>query len=141
MSDKPDADSAGGRLPELDGLRAIAIILVLSFHVLLSAPIGCLRWMGEKGWVGVDVFFVLSGFLIGGILLDHRAASNYYRVFYLRRFLRIVPLYAVLVLPGLVVLTLGLQRHLGGHSLAAGSALSVWLCVFFVQNFGPKALV
>jgi peptidoglycan/LPS O-acetylase OafA/YrhL len=130
----PNAPSA--RLPELDGLRAIAVLLVLCAHLLCFMPIPWFALVVEKGWVGVDLFFVLSGFLIGGILLDNRPAENYYRVFYLRRFLRIVPLYAVLVFPGLLILSCGLQSHFSGHSLAGQSAVGAWLCVFFVQNFG-----
>jgi len=122
------------RLPELDGLRAMAILLVLLSHHLAYLPVASLRWFTEKGWVGVDLFFVLSGFLIGGILLDQRQSPNYYRVFYLRRFLRIAPLYLVLVVPGVLLLSCGLQSHLGGHSLASQSALSLWFCLFFVQN-------
>lgn len=131
------SSSSGGRLPELDGLRAIAVLLVLVAHHFCFVPVPWVQWVGEKGWVGVDLFFVLSGFLIGGILLDHRPATNYYRTFYLRRFLRIVPIYAVLVLPGLLILTLGLQRHLSGHLIAGQSAIGAWLCVFFVQNLSP----
>jgi peptidoglycan/LPS O-acetylase OafA/YrhL len=125
------------RLPELDGLRAMAILLVLVSHNLSHAPWPWLRWFTEKGWVGVDLFFVLSGFLIGGILLDQRGATNYYRVFYLRRFLRIVPLYAVLVVPGLILILTGMQSHLSGHSLAGQPAASLWLCALFLQNFSP----
>lgn len=122
------------RLPELDGLRAIAILLVLADHYLSYVPVAGMHRVVEQGWIGVDLFFVLSGFLIGGILLDERAATNYYRVFYLRRFFRIVPLYAVLVLPALLVVTGGLQSHFRGHSLGVQSAAGMWLCVFFVQN-------
>jgi peptidoglycan/LPS O-acetylase OafA/YrhL len=134
MSDK--MISGTSRLPELDGLRAIAILLVLFSHHLAAIPIASIRYVVEMGWVGVDLFFVLSGFLIGGILLDQRRATNYYRVFYLRRFLRIVPLYALLVIPGLLSLSLGLQSHFAGHSMADMTPYGMWLCVFFLQNFG-----
>jgi peptidoglycan/LPS O-acetylase OafA/YrhL len=81
-------------LPELDGLRALAILLVLIFHfaadlprnVILLAPV-------YFGWSGVDLFFVLSGFLITRILLRTRCNDRYFRSFYLRRALRIFPLY------------------------------------------------
>ncbi|MGD0251639.1 MAG: acyltransferase [Verrucomicrobiota bacterium] len=129
--------SAGGRMPDLDGLRAIAVLLVLMDHfVSFSFPVQTIRTVTAFGWVGVDLFFVLSGFLIGGILLDHREASNYYRVFfYRRRFLRIVPLYAVLLTPALLVVGLGWQSHFGGHGLGIvnGWTMLAYLC--FVQNF------
>jgi hypothetical protein len=75
------------RMPDLDGLRAVAISLVLVAHfVTLCLPFQPARNLAQFGWVGVDLFFVIPGFLIGGILFDHRTATNYYRVFYLRRF-------------------------------------------------------
>ena len=83
-----------GFLPELDGLRAIAIMLVFLHHFwphrYLESAGGALARMG---WVGVDLFFVLSGFLIAGILLDSRESPTYFRSFYIRRTLRIFPLY------------------------------------------------
>lgn len=69
--------------PALDGLRGIAILLVLAFHVL-DLP---------AGWMGVDLFFVISGFLIGSILIDTREKSYYFRNFYIKRVFRIFPLY------------------------------------------------
>lgn len=78
--------------PALDGLRAIAAILVFLHHYA-SLPLG---------WVGVDVFFVLSGFLITGILYESRYSVRRYRDFYIRRSLRIFPLYYALL--GLVLL-------------------------------------
>src|SRR5436309_2859727 len=89
------------RLPELDGLRGIAILLVIMFHYMIvclhfdATAMYCSVWFFQIGWSGVDLFFVLSGFLIGGILLDHRNASNMLKVFYVRRACRILPLYAV----------------------------------------------
>jgi peptidoglycan/LPS O-acetylase OafA/YrhL len=93
------------RIPELDGLRGIAIAMIVYLHYIqdgISPPAHSL-WSyltvpGQLTWTGVDLFFVLSGFLIGGILLDSRESSGYYRTFYIRRFWRIVPIYAVIVL-------------------------------------------
>lgn len=99
------------RSAELDGVRGIAIALVVVFHyftnpVTESAGQGLryLQLAGYLGWTGVDLFFVLSGFLIGGILLDNRAATNYFSVFYVRRVCRILPLYfLVLGIFGLLI--------------------------------------
>lgn len=75
-------------IPELDGLRCYAFLLVLVAHLHLDR-------FGEfpLGWVGVDIFFVLSGFLITRILLESRGSPGYFRNFYARRFLRVFPLY------------------------------------------------
>jgi peptidoglycan/LPS O-acetylase OafA/YrhL len=93
------------RLAELDGLRGFAILLVLIWHYVISTvrampgtPTAHWLALGRLTWSGVDLFFVLSGFLLGGILLDERESPDCLRVFYARRFFRIVPLYAVLVL-------------------------------------------
>ena len=90
------------RVPELDGIRAIAIWMVLlahAFYGFVNAP-GALAGFPRAvtqiighGWLGVDLFFLLSGFLITGILLDTKARPNYFRNFYIRRVLRIMPLY------------------------------------------------
>lgn len=85
--------------PALDGLRAIAVLLVFSTHYLWPWLPPWLNW----GRIGVDVFFVLSGFLITGILYDSSNRKDRYRVFYKRRALRIFPLYfLVLLLPVLL---------------------------------------
>ncbi|HEY6504948.1 MAG TPA: acyltransferase [Chitinophagaceae bacterium] len=73
--------------PALDGLRGIAIILVLCCHHFNFIP------QFELGWVGVDLFFVLSGFLITDILLKTKETKNFLQNFYIRRILRIFPLY------------------------------------------------
>ncbi|HMB21595.1 MAG TPA: acyltransferase family protein, partial [Anaerolineales bacterium] len=73
-------------IPGLDGLRAVAFLLVFALHADYV----------QVGWVGVQFFFVLSGFLITGILLDMKKAlppRDYFVKFYGRRFLRIFPLY------------------------------------------------
>jgi len=87
------------RIPALDGVRGLAILIVLihnaswilgpSDHLVMKL----LLTATASGWVGVQLFFVLSGFLITGILLDTRASDSYFRSFYTRRVLRIFPLY------------------------------------------------
>ena len=86
------------RVPALDGLRGVAVLAVMLHH--LSFYIPAHHWPGMltrtllyAGWSGVDLFFVLSGFLITGILLDEKGAPNYFKAFYARRMLRIFPLY------------------------------------------------
>jgi peptidoglycan/LPS O-acetylase OafA/YrhL len=86
----------------LDGVRGIAISLVLVWHYLsfslLPDPGSVAAYVMDivrLSWSGVDLFFVLSGFLIGGILIDNRQAKNYFKVFYARRIFRILPLYFV----------------------------------------------
>jgi peptidoglycan/LPS O-acetylase OafA/YrhL len=91
----PDVSTT--RRLDLDGFRGVAIALVLVFHYVARA--GFYRLPASPIAVqfldslssGVDIFFVLSGFLIGGIVLDHGRAINFYKVFYWRRALRIWP--------------------------------------------------
>jgi peptidoglycan/LPS O-acetylase OafA/YrhL len=73
------------RVKALDGIRGLACLLVLIWHYSNGRV--------PLAWSGVDLFFVLSGFLLGGILLDHRESPNLFRSFYLRRAVRIFPLY------------------------------------------------
>ena len=84
--------------PGLDGLRALAIIAVVGHNLsLLDSPDSALGkvvgWSLDRGWIGVQLFFVLSGFLITGILLDSGKAPNYFKSFFARRSLRIFPIY------------------------------------------------
>jgi peptidoglycan/LPS O-acetylase OafA/YrhL len=131
------------RIRELDGLRGVAIGLVLFCHffqLVLVFPPGSapsyVQAATRLSWSGVDLFFVLSGFLIGGILLDSRASTNYYTVFYKRRFFRIVPIYGVTLLLTGVLVSSGLR--------SAGGPFKWWLTMdgapwyaylTFVQNF------
>jgi peptidoglycan/LPS O-acetylase OafA/YrhL len=88
-------------MPELDTLRGIAVLSVVLFHGFgfeygLQGLTGLPKLLVAAtlpGWIGVNLFFVLSGFLITGILLETREREDYYRRFYIRRALRILPLY------------------------------------------------
>ncbi len=84
--------------PALDGLRALAVLMVFFEHYQ-AALFPALNW----GWAGVDLFFVLSGFLITGILYDTRDAPHRFRTFYARRTLRIFPLYYGVLLFGVLL--------------------------------------
>jgi len=81
-------------VPALDGIRGTAALMVMVFHMGRGTLPGLgpdtIRSVTRFGWCGVDLFFVLSGFLIGGILLDTRNRPDYLRTFYTRRALRIV---------------------------------------------------
>jgi peptidoglycan/LPS O-acetylase OafA/YrhL len=97
--------SVPARVLELDGFRAFAILMVLVLHLFYGWPTPALssiprpiRLAIGHGWLGVDLFFVLSGFLITGILIDSKENEHYFRNFYSRRILRIVPLYLVCIL-------------------------------------------
>jgi peptidoglycan/LPS O-acetylase OafA/YrhL len=101
---------AQGRVPALDGIRGIAILGVLLFHFRqlgfprFLAPLG--DFATNWGWTGVELFFVLSGYLITGILCDAKGSPNYFRSFYWRRALRIFPPYFLLLAVLFVVLPL-----------------------------------
>lgn len=98
------------RSDALDAVRGAAILLVVTFH-----------WFDFKlGWVGVDLFFVLSGYLMGGILIESKHSQSYYLTFYMRRILRIMPLYL------LFLMTTGPIFGLG---------LPIWRYLTFTQNF------
>ncbi len=87
------------RVPALDGLRGLAILMVFYFHTCsngLLSPRS--RLFSGMGWIGVDLFFVLSGYLVTGILLRESGSPTYYRDFYMRRILRIAPVYSLALL-------------------------------------------
>ena len=105
-----------GRRADIDGLRGIAIVLTIILHYITRGghvPVYYLPTplfnLFDSFWFGVDIFFVLSGFLIGGIILDNKSTGNFFKVFYLRRALRILPvalftiLFAYLVMPAIGV--------------------------------------
>src|SRR5215472_6259482 len=109
------------RMPELDTVRGIAILLVFVFHAFEDFVPGdahipawehLLLSAARLGWTGVDLFFVLSGFLITGILLDSAVTPRYFSNFYFRRALRILPAYYLLLAILAVLALIGfVHRH------------------------------
>lgn len=151
MPPAPGPDSIPrARVPYLDGLRGIAILLVVTLH-FVHMPYHPEEHPGSwflplhhllgATWMGVDLFFVLSGFLLGGILMDHRAAPNLFRVFYLRRGCRILPAYYLFLSPLLVVPLLGLDNPLPalGRLLSTGD-VPAWVYPLFLQNIAMTVL-
>jgi peptidoglycan/LPS O-acetylase OafA/YrhL len=125
------------RIPELDGLRGIAILQVIYWHYIEPGQIPrYLSAFGRLTWSGVDLFFVLSGFLIGGILLDARTSKNFFKTFYVRRFYRILPLYIFLLL----ALWLGVSLSTGTENPALSwlffyLPIPWYFCATLTQNF------
>jgi len=135
----------GARISELDGLRGIAILLVLVFHYTPSSgPLFLLDHIFQIGWSGVDLFFVLSGYLITGILLDTAGRRHYYRNFIVRRTLRIFPLYYACLLL-YAFLTFYPTPVRWGDYMGPGDA--AWYLAYignlkaFVQNAWPGAAI
>jgi peptidoglycan/LPS O-acetylase OafA/YrhL len=127
-----------GRVPELDGIRGLAILMVLQFHwaeglTRMNSVESTLYSVLRCGWLGVDLFFVLSGYLITGVLADAKAKPHYFKNFYMRRVLRIFPAYygfvffAQFVLPPLLRL---------GHHQAIWQDTDFWWYWLHLTNIG-----
>lgn len=111
----------------LDGFRGLAVLMVLLYHIF---PYFKAFYFG---WAGVDLFFVLSGFLITGILLDTRDEEGYYRNYLARRTLRIFPLYyTFLILFFVGFFFAGIGELVPGYEYLTSHQLWYWL---YVQNW------
>lgn len=119
-------------IPELDGLRGLAILPVVFYHCESRLTQPAIHAVVQWGWAGVNLFFVLSGFLITGILLDSRDDPHFFRNFYARRSLRIWPVYALLLLLNFVVVPLVFY---GPWAMIGDVRHAPWLyLLLFVQN-------
>jgi peptidoglycan/LPS O-acetylase OafA/YrhL len=118
------------RIPQLDSVRGLAVLLVLIHNTDTDLYTG---FVARNGWMGVDLFFVLSGFLITGILLDTKNAEGYFRNFYARRCLRIWPLYYCALLFMFVVVPL--VRPSEAHQIFEPRSMPWWSYFVYLQNF------
>ena len=142
LSASPPAPQASARDSArdtaLDGLRGIAILLVYVFHYgggLTSStpPVRLFGYLTQAGWVGVDLFFALSGYLITGLFWADRASPHCLRNFYARRALRILPLYfGALILAAVVAAAVA---ELAGAPLRTLRPLLLY--AGFLQNVPP----
>lgn len=140
------APPPAGHLPALDGVRGIAVLIVIihnsswivgeSEHFLLELTSAVIA----TGWIGVQLFFALSGFLITGILLDTKHRPKYFSSFYLRRTLRIFPAYYALIVLTLLVAPL-LTWNSSWSDAFRGHRWSYWLYLsnWFVPFTGGSA--
>jgi peptidoglycan/LPS O-acetylase OafA/YrhL len=121
-------------IPELDGLRGLAILLVIFYHCHEKLSGTPLLSLAKWGWIGVNLFFVLSGFLITGILLDSRmtssSAGRFFRDFYARRIVRIWPVYLLV----LFLVYVGVPLIFGVSWLAQAKAAPWLYYALLVQN-------
>jgi peptidoglycan/LPS O-acetylase OafA/YrhL len=126
--EKPEASPYARHLPQLDGIRGLAVLGVIASHLFPgnanSAISRAVAMLFTFGATGVDLFFVLSGFLITGILYDSLRDPHFFGKFYIRRVLRIFPLYyAVLIF----YVAVGIVRGVSWHG-------ELWSLAFYLQN-------
>jgi peptidoglycan/LPS O-acetylase OafA/YrhL len=125
-------------IAELDGLRGIAIIIVVFFHYWTMAivPFGkaskLIIGFSSLFWSGVDLFFVLSGFLIGGILIRNKLSPNYFKTFYIRRFTRIFPIYFLSISLFFICKNIPFFAQIPD---LINSPIPIWPFGLFIQNF------
>jgi peptidoglycan/LPS O-acetylase OafA/YrhL len=123
------ASRAEDRIVELDGLRGAATLMVVTSHFFGEAPHGLPGF--SCGWVAVRLFFVLSGFLVGRLILERMECENFFRVFYIRRACRTLPVYFFCV-----ALTYAAIRVLGAPAWSGSEgAFPLWSYFTFTQNF------
>ena len=124
----------GTHLPALDGLRGVAILLVLLGHFDIYSSATALdatvREILKCGWMGVDLFFVLSGYLITGILWRTREDPAYFLKFYARRSLRIFPLYYAFVAAMLLIFAIFPHYRM---EMAVSLANQAWIWIFLTN--------
>jgi peptidoglycan/LPS O-acetylase OafA/YrhL len=116
------------RIATLDGLRGLLTITVMLSHYFGEVPHGFRFAM--FGWIAVDMFFILSGFLIGKLILERHHHGNFFLVFYVRRFLRIIPVYFIVV-----VIVGAIFHYFPRPWMEAEPSFPLWSYLSFTQIF------
>jgi peptidoglycan/LPS O-acetylase OafA/YrhL len=124
----PATPAVEARIAGLDGLRGLMTIVVLLSHYFGELPGGFRIFM--LGWLAVDIFFVLSGFLVGRLIIDKGDRENFLRIFYIRRVCRTFPIYFVCVLGAYGLIA---WQNAGWNDMA--HAFPFWSYLTFTQNF------
>ena len=146
------------RIYTLDGIRGIAVLMVIAFHYInnqipdgswliqrFGTPVALLSRVTYFGWSGVNLFFILSGFLIGTILLKNKHSRSFFKTFYIRRFFRIIPIYYILVTLFFLLTASPLynpQASIFEHPISAAAFYGLIQNFYMVyyNHFGPQAL-
>jgi peptidoglycan/LPS O-acetylase OafA/YrhL len=128
------------RVKVIDGLRGYAVLLVVLFHYLNNSYNNnisvnnvekYISQITSYGWIGVNIFFVISGYLIGSILISNRKSTKYFSTFYLRRATRILPLYILFLFVYIVT-----SKILGNLNVTLfENPIALWNYFIFIQNF------
>jgi peptidoglycan/LPS O-acetylase OafA/YrhL len=121
------------KIPQLDAVRGLAALIVVMHNINLKYPLPFAPRLFNDGWMGVDLFFVLSGFLITGILLDTKESEAYFKDFYARRCLRIWPLYYSLLI--FMFILVPHFRPSDAHIVFEQKSSPWWAYPIFLQNF------
>jgi peptidoglycan/LPS O-acetylase OafA/YrhL len=126
------------RISSLDGLRGIVILAVVIYHYfnnLISANSSTFnlifKSLTKYFYTGVDMFFVLSGFLLGGILLKNKTSPHFFKTFYIRRICRIFPLYFLVIILVYLICSIGIGK---GTTWWFSDKIPTWVYFTFLQN-------
>lgn len=132
-----DLNPARSHIPSLDGVRALAILSVVVVHAFYRGPDSGLSGAAAElvilGWAGVDLFFVLSGFLITSILIEAKGKPAFFRDFYVKRFGRIFPLYYAILIAFLALSLVEIPKVSG---MLDNYVAHWWAYFLFVSNLG-----
>jgi peptidoglycan/LPS O-acetylase OafA/YrhL len=136
----PSTPSPPSRLRGLDGVRGFAILWVLLYQLYALLPkavwaaIPGITWFAGLGWIGVSVFFALSGYLIIPMVVEQRGQPRFFARFWCRRAFRLLPVYVLLLLC-FVVAVVWWPASSPGRERLLGPGIPTWSYFVFLQNF------